>query len=96
MEERTPLYGTFARFYDELGWDRFSKNRAKLILDYIEEKAPHVKFVLDLACGTGEFAMLMAAQGISVTGIDISKDMRVKIPSLLPCRHDPLPIEQEV
>jgi len=75
MKERTPTYRKFARFYDELGWDRFSKNRAKLVLDYIREKAPHVKSLLDLACGTGEFAILMAAQGISVTGIDISKDM---------------------
>jgi len=86
MKERSPLYGSFARFYDELGWDRFSKSRAKLVLDFIAEKAPHVKSVLDLACGTGEFAMLLAAEGINVTGIDISKDMLKKARSKLKSR----------
>ena len=69
------MYETFAYYYDQLGWKRFSETRASFVLDFIAENRLSVNLVLDIACGTGTFAILLAEKGIRVTGIDISEDM---------------------
>lgn len=71
------MYEAFAYYYDQLGWKKFSETRASFVLDFIVENGLDVRRVLDLACGTGTFAILLAEKGIHVTGIDISEDMIV-------------------
>ena len=69
------MYEKFAYYYDRLGWKRFSETRASFVLNFIVENRLDVRRVLDLACGTGTFGILLAEKGIHVTGIDISEDM---------------------
>ena len=69
------MYEAFAYYYDRLGWKKFSETRASFVLDFIGENGLHVRRVLDLACGTGTFGILLGEKEIRVTGIDISEDM---------------------
>jgi len=68
-------YSKFASYYDFLGWGDFSRQafrRLKRILAVV----PHpVETILDLACGTGDLAVLLAQEGYQVTGVDLSEEM---------------------
>ncbi|MBN1899689.1 class I SAM-dependent methyltransferase [Candidatus Sumerlaeota bacterium] len=75
MKNRSDIYRTFARYYDKLGWERFSHARADFILKFLQETGCMVKKVLDVACGTGTFCILLAEKAYQVTGIDLSREM---------------------
>jgi SAM-dependent methyltransferase len=68
-------YAAFAQYYDTLSFDEFSKH----CVLYLEQLLSTVGFkgnkILDLACGTGTAAILLAKQGYQVTGLDISAPM---------------------
>lgn len=64
------IYTTFAKLYDELmdpemyeGWLEFAEH----------ELGPGT--VLDLACGSGRFAVSLAEKGRQVSGLDLSEEM---------------------
>lgn len=69
------MYNGFALVYDKLMEDAETEKRAEKIYSLFEEfdKAPTL--MLDLACGTGEFAREFTRRGVSVIGVDISEDM---------------------
>ena len=62
-------YGSWARLYDRLMGD-FPSER------YLAHVAPVPRTkALDLACGTGRVARMLAAEGLTVHGVDASADM---------------------
>ena len=69
-------YEALAASYDELtgdvGYDRRADFVEKLLL--LRAKRP-VRSLLDLACGTGTMAAILAARGYLVTGVDNSPEM---------------------
>ncbi len=71
----TDPYGAYAAVYDVQGQSRWSERMVAFLADLLPryEVTPHR--VLDLACGTGTAALLFAAQGYTVTGIDGSATM---------------------
>lgn len=72
------VYSRFADYYDFLGWDEFSREafrRLRGILRLIPLIPGPTHTVLDLACGTGELAILLAEEGYEVTGVDLSELM---------------------
>lgn len=75
MQEEVSRYQALAASYDELTVDVGYLRRA----DYLERqfrKSPvPVRTVLDLACGTGTMACLLAKRGYEVTATDASEEM---------------------
>ncbi len=69
------MYSEFAYSYDTLMTDVDYKKRTDYICSLFNAFDRMPTLMLDLACGTGEFANRFAGQGISVIGVDISYDM---------------------
>ena len=63
----------------DFGALRMKELQSKLAPRWLREITPHIKDthqrILDLGTGTGFFAFLLAQQGYSVTGIDLTEDM---------------------
>ena len=71
-----PVYDQFASIYQRGPYVRFSQNLAESVLpEYLGYLGFMPRDVLDMACGEGSFAVIMAQQGYSVTGIDQSPQM---------------------
>jgi SAM-dependent methyltransferase len=63
-------YERLADVYDLLGFHRFTQAAIRKCTDFLAESGLTVSRLLDLACGTGDFALAMAKLGIDVTGVD--------------------------
>src|SRR5215216_3533074 len=71
-----PIYEAYAPIYDAIGQGRFSARMAAWALAWLAECGVHQPArVLDLACGTGEAALVFAAAGCEVAGVDRSAAM---------------------
>src|SRR5262245_31799122 len=70
-----PIYHSYAPFYDGSGQFRF----AVLMGHYLSELLAHHPVIgrraLDLACGTGSLALMLADAGWEVVGLDMAKPM---------------------
>jgi SAM-dependent methyltransferase len=72
----TPIYQAYAPIYDAIGQGQFSARMAAWALAKLAECGiDQPARVLDLACGTGEAALVFAAAGCEVTGVDRSAAM---------------------
>ncbi len=78
LEQEYPLvrpYSRYAGLYDELGQSDFGRAMMPLV-DLTLGRHPLLgNKVLDLACGTGTVATLLAQRGYEVTGVDRSGEM---------------------
>jgi SAM-dependent methyltransferase len=70
-----PIYEAYAAVYDAIGQGRFSGRVAAWTLGWLAQRAAPARSVLDLACGTGEAALVFAAAGCQVAGVDCSLAM---------------------
>ncbi len=68
-------YGALAGSYDGLMADGSYGKRAAFLVKRFRESAIPVHSVLDLACGTGTIACLLAAEGYQVIATDGSEEM---------------------
>jgi SAM-dependent methyltransferase len=69
------MYDAYASIYDAIGQGRFSAAQAERALRWLPERGVRPWRVLDLACGTGEAALVFAAAGCHVVGVDRSAPM---------------------
>ncbi|MCA2846809.1 MAG: class I SAM-dependent methyltransferase [Pseudanabaena sp. M135S2SP2A07QC] len=69
------IFGDYARYYDLLYRDKDYIGEAKFIHDLIQTHAPESKNILELGCGTGNHATLLAQESYVVHGIDVSYEM---------------------
>lgn len=69
------VFGNYARYYDLLYKDKDYRAEAGYIASLIQRHAPGARSVLDMGCGTGLHASLLAEQGLAVHGIDMSSGM---------------------
>jgi len=67
----TMNYRAYAPIYHAAGQATFGATLASTILEHL----PLPQRVLDLACGTGAAALVFAARGAVVVGVDLSPDM---------------------
>ncbi len=70
------IYDAYAPIYDAIGQGQFSARMAVWALAWLAERGRQQPVrVLDLACGTGEAALVFAAAGCAVAGLDRSAAM---------------------
>jgi SAM-dependent methyltransferase len=74
-EAIAPIYEAYAPIYDAIGQGRFGEHLARGALDRLAERGARIERVLDLACGTGAAALVFAATGCAVVGVDRSAAM---------------------
>ena len=68
-------YDALAASYDGLMADGVYRRRADYLGKLFQKSRIPVHTVLDLACGTGTIACLLAAKGYAVTATDLSEEM---------------------
>jgi SAM-dependent methyltransferase len=77
------VFGNYARYYDLLYRDKDYVGEAQFIHRLIQTHAPEVKNILELGCGTGNHAVLLAKEGYKIHGVDFSVEMLLKANSRL-------------
>lgn len=68
-------FDEYAAYYDLLYRDKDYAGEAGFIHELVTEYAPQAKSLLELGCGTGLHAQLLAEKGYSIHGVDISPTM---------------------
>ncbi|MEI9940718.1 MAG: class I SAM-dependent methyltransferase [Pseudomonadota bacterium] len=69
------VFGAYSQYYDLLYKDKDYVGEASYVRSLIEQHHPGARSVLDLGCGTGRHALLLAESGYLVTGVDRSPEM---------------------
>jgi len=69
------VFGAYSQYYDLLYKDKDYAGEAAYVRSLIERHHPGARSVLDLGCGTGRHALLLAESGYRMTGVDRSPDM---------------------
>ncbi len=65
----------YAKMYNSSNQNDFSKNIFHRLKEYLNRNHIDIKNVLDIACGTGVFAIDLAKEGKKVSGFDLSEGM---------------------
>jgi SAM-dependent methyltransferase len=63
-----------AERYDDTSWDMFSPEMIDPVVDFLVERC-HGGAALEFGVGTGRIALPLAARGVAVRGIDVSRAM---------------------
>ncbi len=69
------VFGVYSRYYNLLYKDKDYAAEAEYIHRLVDAHHPRAKTLLDLGCGTGKHALLLANAGYQVTGVDLSEEM---------------------
>lgn len=70
------VFGSYSNYYDLLYKDKDYPAEVDFIESLFKKYGTgKIKTILDMGCGTGGHALLLAERGYSVTGIDMSKSM---------------------
>ncbi len=70
-----PIYHEYAPFYDGSGQIRFAVLIGQYLRELLERHLVAGRRALDLACGTGTLALILADAGWDVVGLDVSEPM---------------------
>lgn len=68
-------YHALAASYDRLTNDVDYEQTVLFYKQIMERENCHPRTAVDLACGTGSVALLLAREGLEVTGVDLSEEM---------------------
>lgn len=68
-------YEALAASYDRLTNDVDYRATVDFYRDILAQEGLHPRTAVDLACGTGTVSVLLAQQGLDVTGVDLSEEM---------------------
>jgi SAM-dependent methyltransferase len=72
------VFGNYSQYYDLLYRDKDYVGEVKFIDQLIQTYAPQSRRVLELGCGTGHHAVLLAKAGYELHGVDRSPTMLTK------------------
>ena len=68
-------YHALAKSYDRLTSDVDYGATVAFYFEILKREGLHPKTAVDLACGTGSVAVLLAQKGMQVTAVDMSAEM---------------------
>ena len=68
-------YGALASSYDRLTNDVDYRAVVEFYEELLDREGLQPRTAVDLACGTGSVALLLAEKGLQVTAVDMSEDM---------------------
>jgi SAM-dependent methyltransferase len=77
------IFDNYARYYDLLYRDKDYAGEAQFIHQLIQTHTPNAQNILELGCGTGNHAVLLAKKGYQIHGVDFSEEMLQKADSRL-------------
>jgi SAM-dependent methyltransferase len=69
------VFGLYARYYDLLYQDKDYAAEVDYVSRCVQRHCAAPKRILELGCGTGSHAFLLAERGFDVTGLDVSAGM---------------------
>lgn len=92
VKSESPVYSAFAEIYDRVMRDVDYDSWIEHIFHLIQKCKIHGKKILDLACGTGNFTLRLAAKGYQVVGIDQSEAMLQCARAKLKTVHRDIPL----
>lgn len=69
------VFKDYAEYYDLVYKDKDYKAEALYIDQLIQENKPGAKTILDLGCGTGNYAFELEKLGYNIVGVDLSAEM---------------------
>lgn len=69
------VFGAYSRYYNLFYRDKDYVGEADYVHGLIQQYRPGARSLLDLGCGTGRHAPLLAQKGYNVTGVDRSEEM---------------------
>lgn len=69
------VFSNYAHYYDLLYQDKNYLGEAQFIEKILQTYAPNACELLELGCGTGAHAVLLAKQGYQIHGVDLSAEM---------------------
>ena len=69
------VFGAYAPYYDLLYRDKDYAAETRFVRSLLAQHFPEAHDILELGCGTGMHASLLAAEGYALHGVDLSEDM---------------------
>jgi len=69
------VFGNYSKYYNLLYKDKDYEGEAEYISSLIKKYNPGTKSILELGCGTGKHAKILAEKGYKIHGIDSSQTM---------------------
>ena len=69
------VFGEFAKYYDLVHQNKDYEKESSYVNSLIRKYKPDTRTILDIGCGTGNYAFAMQALGYEVTGVDSSPQM---------------------
>ncbi len=71
----TIAFDAYSQYYDLLYQDKDYANEADYVRRLLVRFLPSVSNIMELGCGTGRHAALLAESGLKVTGVEVSESM---------------------
>ncbi|MGM9602785.1 MAG: class I SAM-dependent DNA methyltransferase [Faecousia sp.] len=68
-------YHALASSYDRLTWDVDYESTVAFYMDILAKEGLSPRTAVDLACGTGSVALILAQKGMDVVAVDMSEEM---------------------
>ncbi|RZK12202.1 MAG: class I SAM-dependent methyltransferase, partial [Flavobacterium sp.] len=68
-------FKSYSKYYDQLYHDKNYNAETDYLVNLITKYRENTKSIIDLGCGTGKHAKLLANRGFEVTGLDLSQEM---------------------
>lgn len=69
------VFGAYSRYYNLFYRDKDYAGEVEYVHALVQKHRAGARSILDLGCGTGRHALLLAAKGYAVAGVDRSEEM---------------------
>lgn len=69
------VFADYSKYYDLLYRDKDYAAEARYVHELVQRHHPAARSMLDLGCGTGRHAQLLAQHGYTLAGVDLSEEM---------------------
>jgi len=69
------IYQKIAKDYDSIYYWKNYENDILIVESFFIKYGTKVRYILDVACGTGNHDLLLAKKGYKITGIDLNIEM---------------------